>query len=392
MDTLAAVMTGKGAGAISTIQLVGADGAQIIETIFKSAGGKPTELEPGKILLGHITNGKETIDHVVIGCEGPDNFAINCHGNPLIVEMIMKLLQKNGAEPVLPEELLKQTFTTQGKVNTIALEAKLAQLKAVTLEGAKIISNQVQVGLAKTAARWLNNIDSISLTTITNQAEAILESSKTAKLIIEGCKVAIVGPPNSGKSTLLNCLCGRQKSIVTDIAGTTRDWVGAMCRLESILMELFDTAGLYEMVEPANAVDKAAQQKTTELLAEADLVLLVLDGSQSAQQLDEVMLEKITDKKVLTLLNKSDLPAKFDEKQLPENLARTLKISALLGEGIDSLIEKIRRTLGVSDFDLCHPVCFTPRQEKLLRKLAGCKSKRPAKSVIAELLNGDVRV
>lgn len=390
MDALAAVMTGKGAGAISNIQLVGADGAQIIEKIFKSAGGKPTELEPGKILLGHITNGKETIDQIVIGCEGPDNFAINCHGNPLIVEMIMKLLQKNGAEPVLPEELLKQTFTTQGKVNTIALEAKLAQLKAVTLDGTKIISNQVQVGLAKTAARWLNDIDSTSVAIIARQAEAILESSKTAKLIIKGCKVAIVGPPNSGKSTLLNCLCGRQKSIVTDIAGTTRDWVGATCRLESILMELFDTAGLYEMVEPANAVDKAAQQKTAELLTEADLVLLVLDASQSAQQLDEVMLEEITDKKVLTLLNKSDLPAKFDEKQLPENLARTVKISALLGEGIDNLVEKVRRALGVSDSDLCAPACFTSRQEGLLKKLAQTKSKGSATSFIRELLNGQL--
>ena len=390
MDTLAAVMTGKGVGAISSIQLIGAGAAEIIERIFRPAGNKPLRLERGKILLGDIINGDELIDQVVIGCEGENNFAINCHGNPLIVEMIMQLLQQNGARPVGSEQMLKEIFTAQGRGNSIALEGKLAQVKTVTLDGTKIIANQADAGLTKTAKHWLKDIDSISLTAIRKESEAILKRSQTAKLIIYGCKAILAGPANSGKSTLLNCLCGRQKSIVTDIAGTTRDWVGARCRFEWLFMELFDTAGLG--ATQGDSVDKAARQKTAELLADADLVLLVLDSSETNEQLDKLLLEKVAGKKVLTVLNKSDLPAKFDEKQLPGNLTETVKISALLGEGIDDLIGKTQEVLGVADFDSSSPVCITCRQENLLSKLVAAKSKAAATSLIRELLNGEVRV
>ena len=390
MDTLAAVMTGKGVGAISSIQLIGAGATEIIEKIFKPAGNKPLRLERDKILLGDIINGDELIDRVVIGCEGENNFAINCHGNPLIVEMIMQLLQQNGARPVGSEQMLKEIFTAQGQGNSIALEAKLAQIKACTLEGTKIIANQADAGLTKTARHWLEDIDSISLTAICKETEAILKRSQTAKLIIYGCKVVLAGPANSGKSTLLNCLCGRQKSIVTDIAGTTRDWVGACCRFEWLFMELFDTAGLG--ATQGDSVDKAARQKTAELLADADLVMLVLDSSETNEQLDELLLEKVAGKRVLTVLNKSDLPAKFDESRLPQSLAETVKISALLGDGIDNLIEKIPKMLGIVGFDLSAPVCITCRQENLLSKLVAAKSKAAATSLIRELLNGEIRV
>lgn len=390
MSILAAVMTGKGVGAISSIQLIGAGAVEIIERIFRPAGNKPLRLERSKILLGDIINGDELIDQVVIGCEGKNNFAINCHGNPLIIEMIMQLLQQNGARPVSSEQMLKEIFTVQGQGNSIALEAKLAQVKACTLEGTKIIANQADAGLTKTAKHWLEDIDSISLGTIRKESRTILKRSQTAKLIIYGCKAILAGPANSGKSTLLNCLCGRQKSIVTDIAGTTRDWVGACCRFEWLFMELFDTAGLG--ATQGDSVDKAARQKTAELLADADLVLLVLNSSETNEQLDKPLLEKVAGKKVLTVLNKSDLPAKFDEKQLPGNLAETVKISALLSEGIDDLIGKIREVLGVADFDSSSPVCITCRQENLLSKLVAAKSKAAATSLIRELLNGEVRV
>jgi len=389
MNAFAAVMTGKGTGAISTIQLFGDSAEAIIEKIFKPTGTKTREFKTGKILLGTINNGAEPVDQVTIGCEAANSFAIHCHGNPLIVEMIMQLLQRCGAKLVTAEQLLAKTLAAQKSINTIALEAKLSQLQAKTIQGAKIIANQIETGLTKKVKEWLQSIKTISLDEISSQAEQILIDSEIAKLIIFGCKVAIIGPPNSGKSTLLNCLAGREKAIVTDIKGTTRDWVSATCRIEPLSVEFVDTAGLDEKISAQNdTVEKAAQQKSVEILVQADLVLLVLDNSQPAEQLNKHLLKKVANKRVLTVLNKSDLPAKFNTAELPTSLGRTLLISAKLGTGIENLIEIILEICGVADFDFKTAVCFTDRQEELLTKLKKVKSKPQAASIITELLNG----
>jgi tRNA modification GTPase len=394
MGVFAAVMTGKGTGAISSVQVFGDSAETIIKKIFKPAGKKTLTLEPGVICLGTISDGAETIDHVAIACEGPANFAINCHGNPLIVASLMQLLQRHGAALLTAEQLLTKILTAEKPVNTIALEAKLAQPKVQTIEGAKIIANQIDAGLSSKAAEWLQNIDAISLKEITLNASEILKNSQTAKLIITGCTTVLSGPPNSGKSTLLNCICGRQKAIVTNIKGTTRDWVSAKCQIGSLSAELIDTAGLGEKLAatPENILAKKSQEKTARILEQADLVLLVLDNSRPIDQLDGRLIEKITGKKVLTVLNKSDLPPKFDTAKLPQILADTVQISAKLGTGIENLLRKIRQISGVVDFDLQAEVCFTSRQEKLLKQLKKAKSGKQAASIITELLNGRLSV
>ncbi|MHC4124423.1 MAG: GTPase, partial [Planctomycetota bacterium] len=222
-DVSAAVMTGKGVGAISTIQVFGKEARIVIEKIFRPLKDKNTSFEPGKILLGDIKNGKQIIDQVIIGCEGAENFAINCHGNPLIVSDIMQLLSKNEVKPVTAEQIRYKILSKQDDLNTIAIEAKLTLSKVKTLAASKLITSQIEGGLNQKALEWSNKTD--SLEKIKSDAEKILEASKTAKLIISGCKVVLAGPANSGKSTLFNRLIGRQKAIVTDIKGTTRDWV-----------------------------------------------------------------------------------------------------------------------------------------------------------------------
>lgn len=388
MSAFAAVMTGKGTGAISTIQVFGDSPEDVIGKIFKTAGKGPVKFETDRILLGTIHDGEKTIDQVTIGCEQSRTIAINCHGNPLIVEMIMQLLQRHGAKILNPEQLQTKILSEQKNNNTIATEAKLAQSKAKTLEGTKIIANQINNGLSKTVRHWLDNKEEISIDEIHNQASQILQDSQIAKLIIYGCTAILAGPPNSGKSSLLNCLSGRQKAIVTDIKGTTRDWVRSQCRLDSLLLELIDTAGLDEqLTAPENTIEKAVRKKTTEILEKADLILLVLDNSQSADQLDEFPAGKFTDKNIVTVLNKSDLPAGFNTNQLPGFLSNTVLTSTTEGTGIENLTEKIRRVCGVVDFDLRTAVCFTERQEKLLKQLTTIKSNQAA-SVITELLNG----
>lgn len=390
MSAFAAVTTGKGTGAIAIVQIFGDSAEAVIKKIFKPVKTKPQNFKTGKILLGTINNGSETTDQATIGCEGPFNFAINCHGNPLIVADVMQLLQSNGVILLTTEELLTKIFSAEKPGNTIALEARLTQPRAKTLRGTKIIVNQVDVGLTKKIEEWRHNTTPFEK--IRADAEQILKNTQTAKLIIFGCTIAIAGPPNTGKSTLLNFLAGRQKAIVTDIKGTTRDWVSAQYRIGPLSVELIDTAGLDEKLTliSENTIEKASQQKSVEILDKANMVLFVLDNNQPAEQLDGKLLEKIADKKVLTVLNKSDLPTGFDTDKLPQFLANTVKISAKLGTGIENLLKKIQQLCSVIDFDLHTPVCFTDRQENLLKQLKKAESKSQAAQIITELLNGQL--
>ncbi|MCK4752687.1 MAG: 50S ribosome-binding GTPase [Planctomycetes bacterium] len=389
MSTFAAVMTGQGTGAISTIQVFGDKSEVIIKEIFKPTGTKSV-FKDGEILVGSINDGTETIDQVTIGCEGTKNYTINCHGNPLIVEMIMRLLGQHGVEPVTAEQLLIKILSMEESINTIAIEAKLAQTKTKTAEGAKIIANQIEGGLHKKATQWLSNINTLSLEEIAIEAEQILDRSQTAKLIMYGCTAVITGPPNSGKSTLLNQLAGKQKAIVTDIEGTTRDWVSSTCRMGSLCVELIDTAGLDE--KPAvttEDIEKDAQKRTVAILEKADLVLLVLDISGTTEQLNKGLVTKTAGKKVITILNKSDLPAKLDAGELP---GEKVQLSAKTGDGVENLIKQIQQFHGADDSDLEQAVCFTSRQKQLLGKVKEAKSKEETTSAITELLNGQLSV
>ena len=392
MPVSAAVTTSRASGAISSIELRYDDPcllADILSKIFKPGTGNITDINIGDILLGDIVDGDKLIDHVVVGCEADGCAAISCHGNPLIVEMIMALLKSNGVELLASEDFLAEQFAASSE-NTIEAEAELAQLKSVTLEGAKLVVNQIQSGLGGLVSKWLDMIDSLDVGSVAAECERILARSKVADLIVKGSRVVLAGPPNSGKSSLLNALAGRQKAIVTDIAGTTRDWVSAGCATESLFIEFIDTAGLDAGLLEAE-IDAKSQRKTVESIAGCDLILFVVDGSVNPDVQALRLDEKIYDpEKVIVVFNKCDLPARTGAVDIDFDYAASVNISAKEAEGIDDLITVIRKVLEVADFDLTGAICFTERQKQIVERINPGIARSQLRAELTELLNATV--
>ncbi len=392
MSGLAAWLTAPGTGAIATIALAGDSAQAILRRVFHSSSRSAVAFEAGHILLGHITDGAETIDQVTIGCEGPDVFAIHCHGNPLIVEAIMKLLERHGVEPVSAEALFVRMLSWPEPPGVMALEAKLALTTVKTLEGARLIANQASAGLSQKAEQWRRQLESGSLDDLACQVRRVLHDSETAKLMIEGCTVALIGPAGAGKSTLLNTLAGREKAIVTGIKGTTRDWVSAEIHIPPLAVTVIDTAGLdADFSSAEGGIDEAAQARSMEVLNRADVVLFVLDISRPTTQLDETLLARLSAKKVVTVLNKADRPARLDATALPVPCHGRVCISAETGAGINELIAAVHRTCGVGNFDFRAPVAFTVRQRRLLERLLVTDSPGGATNLIDDLVSGPIQ-
>ena len=384
MNTIAAVTTAKAPGAIASIDIFGELAGSVVMQIFK-ADTKTPDFSPTKILTGHILDDENVIDHVVLACHKQNHFCINCHGNPLIVESILKSLAKKGAHLVTSEQFLQMQFAAENNLCTIESEAKIVQLKSLTIEGVQLISNQATKGLAKHFKSWEKKAAALDIKDLQKRCEEILAQSDIANLIINGANLVLAGPPNSGKSTLINSLAGKQKAIVTDIAGTTRDWVSATCKTKSLVMKVIDTAGLDQNLTINRNIDKQSQQKTADHLAAADLVLFVLDSTK-AFEITEALKKSIANRKVLVVLNKIDLAGsvdKYDDLPYP-----SVKISAANDQGIDGLVKEIHEQLGIADYNLTTPACFTQRQRDIIEKLAKIQSPGEAQSLITALLGG----
>jgi tRNA modification GTPase len=368
VSAFAAVMTGRGSGAIATIQFVG-DTAAVVTTLFRQGGDRPLELAPGRILVGHVVDGDEIVDQVTLGCEEPGIFALNCHGNPLIVERIVGLLERRGVTLLSAEQLLARILAGQASPNAIAAEAKLALATVKTITGAEVLTHQIESGLSATIGRWQQELGAMPLEEIAAEAERILRDSEMAQLFISGCTIALIGPPNTGKSTLLNTLAGREKAVVTDIRGTTRDWVSAEVHLPPLAVTVIDTAGLDPSLAATAEIDKAAQEGSLEIIARADLILLVLDLNQPADQLSPSLVAELAGRKTVVVLNKADLPRSFDPASLSAHLGQPIHISAKQGTGIEELIQAVHQTLGITAFNPKTAIAFTPRQTSLLENL-----------------------
>lgn len=385
MSVYAAVMTGAGAGAIATIQVVGEEAEDTLRKVFRRPGDGPFNLPKGRVLVGHILDGDDQVDQVTLGCEDHQTFAVHCHGNPLIVQRVLGLLRRHGAAILPAEQMLVRLATRDADRSTIEAEVRLALTTVKTMAGAELIANQITAGLLQRVRHWQASLDPNSLPKIRAEAEQILADSEPARLIIEGCTIVLIGPPNTGKSTLLNALAGREKAIVTDVPGTTRDWVSTEIHIPPLAATVIDTAGLdAALAAQTGEVDTAAQQRSLEILDRADLVLLVLDLTRPACFIPPTLSNVLAGKRTLTVLNKADLVPAVATDSRPQAVAT----SAKTGAGIDNLTAPVHRTCAVADFPLHATSAFTDRQRGLLERLTTGTSRVDAGAALDDLLYG----
>lgn len=316
-----------------------------------------------------------TLDEGLAALETAHRAALHCHGNPIILQHLLEFLKTCRVKIVSFEQMLGRRLEAEG-IHGIQAEAYLESLRALSLSSVQLIRHQITAGLCKTLQEWNRSED---LQTIRTEAQKILQRSRIARRILQGVRIVIAGPPNSGKSTLLNRLTGQERAIVSNIPGTTRDWISAFGRIGPLWVEWVDTAGIDEELTRGDTLEQIAQQKSKALLTECDLILYVLDISSPLETNPPPTNSRIP---MLTVFNKSDLTG-----IRPFHYENRIVISALQGTGFEKLYEGILRVLQVSSFSLEEPAAFTKRQLHLLQHIASAQDLPTIKTTIQQLFD-----
>lgn len=372
-DTIAAISTSTGNSGIGIIRVSGDEAIEIVDKIFKSnkEGKRLINVKSHTVNYGNIVDGDKVLDQVLVlvmknphSYTGEDTVEIDCHGGMLILKKVLDLVIKNGAKSAAPGEFTKRAFLngrldlSQAEAvmdlinsqNDFALNSSIEQLKGGVSEKIKEIRSDVIYHIAFIESA-LDDPEHISLDGYDNEISKMINKniSKIKKMIDtfdngrimkEGIKTVILGKPNAGKSSLLNRMLGEERAIVTDIEGTTRDTLEENINLNGLSLKIIDTAGI------RNTDDKVEQigvNKAKEIAEGADLIIYVVDGSKDIDENDKEILEIIKNKKVIVLLNKTDIDCVVDIEQLNEIPKEDIiEFSAKAGLGMDELEEKIK--------------------------------------------------
>ena len=372
--TIAALSTPAAPGAIAVIRLSGDDAVRIASQVFVPHSGKPlTEYKGYTAAYGDFVVGGETIDDgVALVFRAPKSYTgeemaeLSCHGSMRIAARILAACAAAGARPAAAGEFTRRAFEN-GKLDLAQAEA-VAELISAESEGAARAALSRKNGalsksvdgiaerLAYAAAQlavWSDYPEEEDAPAVTHETLAaeireartaltsLLAGHRAGELLQHGVTAAIVGSPNVGKSTLMNLLSGEETSIVTEIAGTTRDVVEARTSVGAVALRLLDTAGIRETDD---AVERIGVDRARAALKQADLVLLVLDRSRSLSQEDRALLDAVQDRPHLVVLNKSDLVS----ENFQHEICGDVEISAATGEGVDALHRAISERLGLN--------------------------------------------
>ena len=366
-DTIAAISTALGVEAISIIRISGDEAVNIVNKITKS---KKIDKSPTHTIhYDFIVDNDKIIDEVLISVMlAPKTFTkediveINCHGGIATTNKVLELLLTNGCRLAEPGEFTKRAFLN-GRIDLIEAEGIMDLINSKTETSRNLAINQVSgrtsnliKDLRQQIIEILANIEvnidypeyedieemtnqmlSERISSIENKIKDILNKSENGKIVKEGINVALIGRPNVGKSSLLNCLLEQDKAIVTDIAGTTRDFVEGIISIDGIILNIIDTAGIRQTND---IVESIGVNKSIDLIDKSDLVILLLNNNEEMTEEDIELLEKIKDKNYIIVINKNDLESHINIEKLDKD--KIIYISALNNSGIDKLKEKIK--------------------------------------------------
>ena len=366
-DTICAISTALGVGAVSIIRVSGNDAIMVVNKIFK--GANLLNVGSHTINYGHIVSNDEIIDEVLVSVmKAPKTFTkedvveINCHGGIATTNKVLELLLLNGCRLAEPGEFTKRAFLN-GRIDLMKAEAVMELINANSENARKVSINQLNGygsklirNLREELVKLISNIEvnidypeyediyEVTINDITDKIDnirasliKIVSEYENGKLISDGIKTIIIGRPNVGKSSLLNRLLQYEKAIVTDIPGTTRDIVEGKILIDGINLNIIDTAGIRDT---SDVVEKIGVQKSFDMLNDADLVLLLLNNNEEINDLDRELLDKTIDKTSIVVVNKNDLDSKINNDLL---VGRTVVyINTLSDEGILNLKEKIK--------------------------------------------------
>lgn len=375
-DTICAISTALGVGAISIIRVSGDEAIDIVNKIFDK---DLTKKESHTINYGHIVYNGEIIDEVMVSImKSPKTFTkediveINSHGGVAVTNKVLEILLLEGARLAEPGEFTKRAFLN-GRIDLVEAESIMDLIESKTetsrklaisgMEGkvSKLVKNIID-NLVKVNANIEVNIDypeyeDIEIVTkekieemskyINKELTKLLNESENGKLIKDGINTLILGRPNVGKSSILNKIIEEDKAIVTSVAGTTRDIVEGQIRVNGILLNIIDTAGVRETED---IVEKIGVEKSLSLVNDADLIILVFNNNEKLTDEDKKLLEYTKEKKRIIVINKIDLENNLDISNLKNE--RIVKISALKDSGIENLKNEINDMFNLEEINL----------------------------------------
>lgn len=397
LSAIAAISTPLGTGGVGIIRISGKNATEIADRIFVSVNGKKLSSSKGyRAYFGRIFDGETAVDEVVClvfraphSYTGEDVVEINCHGGVVLLKKILRLVLQNGAQAAAPGEFTKRAFLN-GKLDLSEAESVMTLISAQGEQGANAAFNQLEgslsrkiekinsslLSLAAHIAAWVDypddEIEELGnnelYSTIYNahlELCALLSNFDSGMAVTNGVEAAIVGKPNVGKSTLMNLLTGYDRSIVTEIEGTTRDIVEETVNLNGCILRISDTAG---MRETGDIVEKLGVERSKKKLERAAIVFAVFDLSKPLSDEDKELIDECKDKNVIPIINKTDLEPRLDVDYIKNKLGSPLFISAKSGDGYNELCDRVAELMGTKNFDTTSAMLVNERQRICCQK------------------------
>lgn len=373
-DTIAAITTGISNAGVGIIRISGDRACEITDRVFQAENKKKkaSNMKSYTAAFGKIYDGDDLIDEsILLVMKAPHTYTcedvceLQCHGGIVVLRKILDLVLRNGARAAEPGEFTKRAFLG-GRIDMSQAESVMSLINAKNDFAVRTSVDQLQGRLKNTIVNMrekiLYNVAFIEsalddpehysldgfpdklrmiIDDILIQVERLINTFDNGKVLSEGINTVIVGKPNAGKSSLLNMFVGEDRAIVTDMAGTTRDTLSETVNVRGITLNIIDTAGIRETDD---LVEKIGVDKAIESVDKADLVLYVVDGSVELDENDQRIIEKIRDKNVIVIINKSDLEIKIERDAICRYIdAEVIQLSAMTGDGSEELYDMLNK-------------------------------------------------